>query len=76
MFDRYLMLMAAYLKGWDAALVYRDIGCNPYHRVDYRNRWEHGFRDCEATAINTRPGFRRFDDENHIRLVLNRIKNS
>ncbi|HXS24447.1 MAG TPA: hypothetical protein VN719_09470 [Gemmatimonadales bacterium] len=69
MFDRHVMLEAAYRKGWDAAVRYAQLFDNPYRRVDYRDRWERGFRDCEGSATNTRPGYTHYDDRSAARVV-------
>lgn len=39
---------AAYLKGWDAALIEGETAVNPYKRRDYARIWEKAFRDCLA----------------------------
>ena len=56
-------LHTAYLKGWDHAVAYGSISENPYHRSDYRGRWDSGFKDCEGLAVNTRPGFQHYKDD-------------
>ena len=48
---------AAWLKGWDAAVTYRSMSENPYSRSDFRSAWDNGFRRCEVTSINPRPGY-------------------
>lgn len=35
-----------YMRGWDDALGGRRM--NPYSRVDFRNAWGYGYRDCMA----------------------------
>jgi len=43
-----LRLRAAYLKGWDSALIVPEGAANPYRRDDFARRWAFGRRDCLA----------------------------
>jgi hypothetical protein len=41
-----LRFKAAYLRGWDSALIWPTGANNPYHRCDFRDWWEKGRREC------------------------------
>ena len=43
-----LRLRAAYMKGWDSALISPNSVCNPYSRRDFHEEWRRGRRDCLA----------------------------
>ncbi len=40
---------AAFLKGWDAALIEGESAINPYSRRDYRRIWQNAYKRCMAS---------------------------
>jgi len=41
------MFRTAFMRGWDAAVIYLPRRDNPYYRHDSRQAWETGYNWCE-----------------------------